>query len=125
MRRPGRGHSGTRFEVTRRAIRGAQVVALAGDVDLATVEDVQMHLDAAISGDRPRVVVDMGRVTFVDSSFLHSLIRTWRRAQRAGGELAIVCVDPAIRRSLDVFGISKEIDVYDDVGQAVSALARP
>jgi anti-sigma B factor antagonist len=96
-----------------------------GDVDLTTVAAVQSHLDAAVAGPEPRVVVDMARVTFVDSSFLHSLIRTWRRAQRAGGELVIVCAEPAIRRALDVFGVSKEIAVHEDLARAVSALARP
>jgi anti-sigma B factor antagonist len=124
VRRTGRGSS-TSFEVTARTIRGTTVVALAGELDLTATPSVQSHLDAAVAGAEPRVVVDMARVTFADSSFLHSLMRAWRQARRAGGDIAIVCADPAIRRLLDVFGVSNEISVYGDVGGAVSALARP
>jgi anti-sigma B factor antagonist len=123
MRSSGRAGPSSSFEVKRRSVRGATVISLAGEVDLSAEPDVRAHLDEAAAGAEPRIVVDMSRVTFVDSSFLHSLIRTWRRAQRAGGGLAIVCVDPGLRRLLDVFGLAKEVSIFGEVGEAVAALA--
>ena len=124
MRRSGTGGGGTSFEVTGRVVRGTRIVSLVGDVDLAAAVEVRAHLDAAVAPSAPRVVVDMTRVDFVDSSFLHSLTRTWRQARAAGGEIAVVCSDPGIRRLLEVFGLTRRIRIFDELGQAVAALAR-
>jgi anti-sigma B factor antagonist len=99
------------------------VVALVGEVDLTATPAVQAHLDAAAAGDRPRAVVDMTRVTFVDSSFLHALTRAGRVARLAGGRFALAVPDPGLRRMLDVFGAMTDFGIYDDLGQAVAALA--
>jgi anti-anti-sigma factor len=122
VRRSGRG-SGTTFEVTARTIRGVTVIALAGELDLTTTPAVQAHFDDAVARERPRVVVDMARVTFVDSSLLHTLVRADTALRQAGGRLAIAGPDPGIRRLLDVFGGLRDAGVYDDVGEAVTRLA--
>jgi anti-sigma B factor antagonist len=111
------------LEVTARTLGATRVIAVAGEIDLSSIADVQAHIDAAFADGETLLVIDLARVGFVDSSVLHTLFRTLRRARRAGGDIAVVCVDPPICRLLDVFGLSSEVEICRTVEDAALALA--
>ena len=52
----------------------AVIVVIAGEFDLATAGPVREALSSAISESRQRVIVDLGGVTFIDSSGLHTIV---------------------------------------------------
>ena len=52
------------------------LVSLAGEFDVAQVQDVAAGLDEAIADPETRTVaVDLSEVTFLDSTMLHKLFR--------------------------------------------------
>jgi anti-anti-sigma factor len=112
------------LEVTARSLRGTRVIAVAGEVDLSSVTDIQAHVDAALADRQHLLVIDLTHVTFLDSSVLHTLVRALRSMRRAGGDIGIVCVDPTICRLLEVFGLSSKIEISTTVAAAAAALAR-
>ena len=115
---------GAKLKVDSRTRRGVRVIAVAGEVDLSSVSDIQTHIDAAFTDGHSLLVIDLEQVPFLDSSVLHTLGRAVRRARRVGGDMAIACADPSIRRMLAVFGLARDVTVYDDAELAVTALAR-
>jgi anti-anti-sigma factor len=79
-----------------------RVVVLSGELDLTNAEDVEDRLGDP-SDDR--VVLDLTRVTFLDSAALHMIFRLARRqspAQPLG-----ICIDPGapIARTLAIVGL--------------------
>jgi anti-anti-sigma factor len=66
----------TPYELDVRQERGATVVDLSGELDLTNAADVEQHL-ARVAGDR--LVLDLTKVTFLDSAALHMIFRTARR----------------------------------------------
>lgn len=81
------------------------VVALQGELDLGTVAAV----DEALEGvDVPgaRVCLDLGEVTFLDSTGLAAIIRTHRAVEQATGRLVVVCVEGVVRRIFETTGLS-------------------
>jgi anti-sigma B factor antagonist len=100
-----------------------RVIDVTGEIDLSSVAEVQTHVDAAMAAGEYRLVIDLEHVPFVDSAVLHTLFRALHRVRGEGGDIAIVCVDPTIRRVLDVFGLASQIHVCPDLGQAVAAIA--
>jgi anti-sigma B factor antagonist len=110
------------LEVTSESLRGTRVIAVTGEIDLSSVTAVQAHIDAAFADGESHLVIDLEHVPFLDSAALHMLVRALQRARRAGGSIALVCVDPSIRRMLDVFGLSGEIEICDTVSEAITAL---
>jgi anti-anti-sigma factor len=71
---------------------------VAGDLDLATVS----RLDDAIARLDGETVLDLGGVSFVDSSGLHALVRA--RSDRPA--LRIENVAPNVRRVFDLAGVT-------------------
>ena len=84
---------------------GARVVAVAGEVDLATAP----QLDAALAGLLPaagsRVVLDLSEVTFLASRGIAVLIDAYERAVERGVELHLVVTRPQVHRILEMTGL--------------------
>ncbi|UTI65351.1 STAS domain-containing protein [Paraconexibacter antarcticus] len=85
---------------------GSYVVAIHGEVDVATVEQVGAALDRAIASDAPEIVVDLGFCTFIDSRGIATLLGANRRLERcAGRALVILPGPPAVRRVFEICGL--------------------
>jgi anti-sigma B factor antagonist len=76
-------------EYTCTMIGGVPVVAVPGEIDVTTVDQLRQVLVEAASSGHPTIVVDMTSTTFCDSSGLHALLIAHRRAVSEGGELRL------------------------------------
>lgn len=73
-------------------------VAIAGEVDLATQPELRAALTEAVDKGARELVVDLERVTFLDSTGLAALIAP----TTAGVTVRVEGATPAVRRVLDV-----------------------
>jgi anti-anti-sigma factor len=85
---------------------GLPVVTVRGEIDLATVSLLDRHLAAVVTSRTPDVVVDLGRVRFMDATGLGALIRADRRARRHGGRVRLTRVPPGVSRLLSAVGLA-------------------
>jgi anti-sigma B factor antagonist len=86
---------------------GVSVLRLSGELDLATVADIQRSVDA-ISGQAPEhLVVDLSGVTFMDSSGIALLLQI--AATRPRTELRNPT--PLIRRVLEMTGLTETLPI--------------
>jgi anti-anti-sigma factor len=83
------------------------IVALTGEFDLATAELVHEALARAISEARPRLVIDLGGVTFIDSTGLHTILAAYKRCRDVGTALTIRPGGPNVLR---VFELTNLLD---------------
>ena len=79
-----------RFEVRSRPDRGRVIVAVSGELDIATVGVVQAALDELYAVGWKSVVFDLRELSFIDSMGLSLLLEAERTAQRSGAAFAIV-----------------------------------
>lgn len=63
------------MNISTQVIDGVPVVAVNGDVDVASAYDMYLEVAAAAEEGYNRVVIDLGAVTFMDSTGLGMLIR--------------------------------------------------
>jgi anti-sigma B factor antagonist len=102
------------FTITVGRHRETVTVALAGELDLRSAMLLRAHL-AALGDDCPgTLVLDLGELTFMDSSGVALLLSTWRRAQRDGVALVIARVPPVVRRVLEVCGVAGLLPLAGD-----------
>ena len=109
---------GEELSVTVRRERGAAVVEVTGDIDLTTVAGLRERL-FALADEGQSLVVDLNRVTFIDSTGLGVLIGTARRADERGGSLNAVCSQPQPRKLLWMTGVDKRIPLSATVAGAL------
>lgn len=100
-------------------VDGLQVFELTGSLDIATSPSVRAALtDASERGDH-RIIVDLTRLEFLDSTGLGALIGGQRRAKEFGGEIRVVAKEGQILRLLRITGLLKVFAVYPTLDEAV------
>ena len=102
-----------RFDVGHRTL-----LAVAGELDIASTPELGTAVDAALESGACDLWIDLSATTFVDSSCLHVLIETDRRASELHRRFAIVCPPGTVRRVFDVAGVAAALPLYDDLGSA-------
>jgi anti-sigma B factor antagonist len=85
---------------------GVTAVALRGDVDIVVADDLLTRLSAIIDDEATtRVVVDMSRVQFWDSSGIGALVAAARRASERGTPLVVGAMSAQVRQILHLTGL--------------------
>jgi anti-sigma B factor antagonist len=100
-------------------VEGMRVFELIGSLDLATSPTVRAALtDASERGDH-RIIVDLYKVDFLDSTGLGALIGAQRRARELDGDVRLVAKEGQILRLLRITGLLKVFAVYPTVDEAI------
>jgi anti-sigma B factor antagonist len=104
------------FEVTVSTEGDVRVVAVSGELDLDTMQELHAAL-AADDGLLATTVLDLRRLTFIDSSGVSGVLTAARRARDAGGRLVCVPGPPSIRRVFELTGVDTVVEWVDGPGQ--------
>jgi|SRR4051794_856411 anti-sigma B factor antagonist len=98
---------------------GTWTVAVEGDVDLKSAPQLCSCLTAHRG---QRVIVDLSGVGFCDSCGLRALTGEARETHIAGGNIAVVAPEgSAVRRLLELCGLTELLAVHADRGRALAA----
>ncbi len=95
-------------------------ISLDGEWDLAAQEGARRAVRRALSRQPARVVLDLSRLTFIDSSGVHVVIDLVKRAARLRIELAIIPGPPAVQRIFDVCGLTQRLPFTSAGGRELS-----
>jgi anti-sigma B factor antagonist len=90
-----------------------------GDVDLKTARNFRGALDDAAQEGKPRLIVDMSEVPFMDSSGLAALMGA-EKALRARAQLIVVVPDN-LRRIFEVTRLDNIVSVVGSLPEAFVA----
>jgi anti-sigma B factor antagonist len=93
-----------------------------GELDAYTVGQFRESL--AELSTRPKLLIDMSDVPFVDSAGLGALIGGIRRAREVGGDVAVCCNRPTLVRLLHTTGFDRIVTVTDTVEEAARSLTQ-
>ncbi|MDO0924310.1 STAS domain-containing protein [Streptomyces sp. TG1A-8] len=107
----------SRLSVTATVAEGVRVLSVAGEIDHHTGDALRRALD--VPDGPPRVVADLHRVTFMDSSGINILLAAHRTLTEAGGWLRLAAPTPSVLRTLQIVGIDSVIDCRDTLHQAL------
>lgn len=88
------------------------LLELFGELDHHAAKRVMEDLELAVDAALPlKLVLDLGGVTFMDSSGIAVLLRAQRRMQALGGSLLVCHVPEQAKRVLDAAGLDRLITI--------------
>lgn len=97
------------------------IVTVNGELDLETApifrDAVEKKLDQYESINH--LILDLDKVSFIDSSGLGAILGRYKRLSRQGGRLSAIRVSRQVLRVLELAGLLKIITVYADRHQAL------
>jgi anti-sigma B factor antagonist len=103
---------------------GVPVVWVAGELDLATRDQVEPRL-TALATSEAALILDLRQCTFIDSSALALLVQLHQELSRRDGgapALALVVGNPEVGRILELAGLDRVLPVVSHPDEAVAAV---
>jgi anti-anti-sigma factor len=100
--------------------RGITLTAI-GELDLVSSPALQEELDRAIGSDTEVIVLDLRRLTFMDSSGLHVLVRGQQHAHEAGRRFFLINGGEQVQRLLDLTHVAELMSFVDSPADALEA----
>lgn len=97
---------------------GDVVIALTGDIDIHTAPHLRDRLASLHGEGNTSIVVDLGGVTFLDSSALGALVAAHRELTAAGGTLKLAAPRTHVRKVFRISRLAEVIPLYDSVEAA-------
>ena len=105
-----------------RTVADYTVLDVGGEVDVYTAPRLRERLVELIDGGARKVVVDLSRVDFLDSTGLGALIGARRKTHAFMGSFAIVCTQERMLKLFRITSLDKVFAIRDSRSEA---LARP
>lgn len=96
-------------------------IAVDGEVDLATVEDLEKAIEVAHNDTDAGLVVDLTSSSFMDSTGLKALVMAHRRFTAADRDFAIAVSGGPVSRLLDLSGVNTTIRTVGSVEELIDA----
>lgn len=103
------------------AVDGRSVLAVGGEMDVYSAPAFREKVTEQLELD-PLLVIDMGGLSFIDSTGLGVLVAGRNRSLERGGAISFVCSQDRILKLLRITGLDSVFDVFPTVDEAVAGL---
>ena len=97
------------------------VLPLEGEIDLHVSQGIATSLKAMTDAKPPQLVVDLSRVTYIDSSGLAVLIEAMQNVGAYGGKLALAGLQESVRPIFEIARLDQVFRIFPDVDAALKA----
>lgn len=97
------------------------VLPLEGEIDLHVSPNVTASLQLLIAKKPKRLVVDLAKVSYIDSSGLAALIEGMQNVQQYGGGFALASLQEPVRTIFEIARLDQVFRIYPDVNAALAA----
>ena len=100
---------------------GFEVVTVEGEIDIYTAPRLrELLIDLASKGNY-RLIVNLDKVGFLDSTGLGVLVGGVKRVRAHDGSLDLVCTQERILKIFKITGLTKVFGIHQTVDQAIAA----
>ena len=97
------------------------VLPLEGDIDLHVSPAVRESLNAMIKKKPKRIVIDLSRVTYIDSAGIAVLILAMQEVEAYGGKFFLAGVQETLRSIFETSRLDRTFRIFPDVDAALGA----
>ncbi len=109
-------------EIIETVVDDVRVVRVTGEFDADEADAVTAALAAPRDGAALATVVDLGEVTFADSSLLQALLTARQDHATAGLPFVLMAVSPLVRRLLDLTDTARVFTTAPDLTSALDLI---
>lgn len=110
-----------RIETSLRQEQDIPVLDVTGEIDIYTTPQFKEAVSAAIDQNKPAIVINMAKVTYMDSSGFGTLLSATKRLRPLDGALYLSGCNEAIQRMLQITRLNTIFGVYATEAEALAA----
>jgi anti-sigma B factor antagonist len=124
------------MELSVRENQGVTVVMVSGDMDAGNSTQLGEELDHLLTEGPRKLVIDLGKVGFMNSAGLATLVHYYKLARSNCGDISLAALQPPVRRAfhltrldrvldLQLTRLDRVLDLQPDVARAVQGFTAP
>jgi anti-sigma B factor antagonist len=111
-------HTTVRVRLHTRRLPGHLVIAVCGELDLATTAALRGRMFTALNNTTKPVIIDLSGVSFCDASGLALLVGVHRRAKLHGLTVILAAPRPNVSKLLRITGLDRAFTVHPTLAGA-------
>lgn len=101
------------------------VLSVGGELDVAGAPDLRQAVVKTVAGGCRGLILDISELDFIDSFGIGAVVAALKRLRQRGGELALVCPSPRIRRVFEICDLDRIIAIHDTIAGAAGSRPAP
>lgn len=106
-------------------IRGCLIIGLNADLDHHVADGLRQVVDALMEERRTKnIIFNFEKVNFMDSSGIGLIMGRYKKFHDRG-RICIIKPCKSVERILQISGLHKLVNVYEDLGKALDACEKP
>ncbi|MCI0403532.1 MAG: STAS domain-containing protein [Acidobacteria bacterium] len=110
------------LDIQTREVNGVTVVELVGKIILGEESSaLREKIKDLIAGGKTRIVLNLGRISFIDSAGVGTLVSAYTSARSQGGEVKLSSLTKKFRETLQVTRLLTVFEVFDDDPAAIAS----
>ncbi len=98
------------------------VFAPEGELDVSNVPDLQKAFEKILRGGHTKIVIDLDKVTYMDSSALGVLVNGLKEIRKQNGTLKIANLTGNVERIFKLTRLIKFFETYPSIEEAMLSL---
>ncbi len=106
------------MEVKTLNLDGVWVVEVSGEINLSTSGDLKKSFEKL---PMKKIVVDLERVSYIDSSGLATLVEMLKKTKSQGGSLGLATMSEKVKSLFEITKLDKLFQIYPGQKEALSA----
>ena len=95
------------------------LIEVEGDIDFSISQKLKEELIGLVNTGKSKLIIDLGKVRYIDSSGLEALTSTQSKARFHQGDIYLICSDMNIRKIFDITGLDEYIKIFDTREKAI------
>ena len=113
------------MKVQTRQVDGVTILDLSGQIKLGegsvTIRDAVRDL---LAKGQKKVLLNMGEISYIDSSGVGELVSAFTTVRNAGGEMKLLNLTKRVHDVLQITKLYTVFDIWDDETRAITAFAK-
>ncbi len=110
------------LDIQTREVNGVTIVELVGKIILGEESSaLREKIKDLIAGGKTRIVLNLGRISFIDSAGVGTLVSAYTSARSQGGEVKLSSLTKKFRETLQVTRLLTVFEVFDDDPAAIAS----
>ena len=98
------------------------ILTLSGRLDASAAPGIATWLEETVQGQPSNIVVDLGNVTFIDSTGLAILVKGMRRCRQQGGELVLCGLQQPVRVIFELTRLDQAFGIFSTDVEALASI---
>jgi anti-sigma B factor antagonist len=98
-----------------------EILVLDGEIDLHRSPEIKEMIQPLIERKTPRILLDLRKVSYMDSSGLAVFIEAFQRVMGYGGKFGLFGLQESVRNIFEIARLDQVFEIFPDEAAATAA----